>query len=143
MSINEIQDKLIEDFLRLEDKETRQGYIDTIVKSLPPIEEKYKHDHYRVQGWMSDIWIRAIYLKEKVWFTAEGTDNASKGLLAMFVRVLSGNHPRDIADADIYFMNEISLPEFFHPLFAIQWPLILRKMKSQAVAYQIQLLQHM
>ncbi len=141
MSINEAQDKLIEDVLLLEDEKSRQQYIDNIAKSLPLIEDKYKHDHYRVQGWISDMWVRAVYIKEKVWFTAGSSDKASNSLLAMFSRILSGNHPKDIADADIYFMNEIS--GLFQPFFTVQWPLILRKMKSQAVAYQIQLLQAM
>lgn len=141
MSINEAQDKLIEDVLLLQDEESRQHYIDTIARSLPLIEERYKYDHYQVHGWISDMWVRAVYIKEKVWFTAAAADRASSSLLAMFARVLSGNHPKDIADADIYFMNEIS--GIFQPIFSLQWPLILRKMKSQAVAYQIQLLQHM
>lgn len=141
MSINEVQDKLIEDVMHLENEESRQQYIDNIAKSLPLMEDKYKHEHYQVQGWISDIWVRAVYIKEKVWFTAAGSDKATNGLLAMLSRVLSGNHPKDIADADIYFMNEIS--GLFQPFLTLQWPLILRKMKSQAVAYQIQLLQAM
>jgi cysteine desulfuration protein SufE len=141
MSINEAQDRLIEDVLLLNDEESRQHYVDSIARSLPPIEDKYRHDHYRVQGWISDMWVRATYIKERVWFTGAAADQDSNGLLAMFIRVLSGNHPKDIADADIYFMNETA--GIFHPLFSVHWPLILRKMKSQAVAYQIQLLQHM
>lgn len=141
MSINEVQDKLIEDFLLLEDPESRIQHLRSIAKSLPVMDEKYKHDHYRISGWASDLWVHAVYLKERVWFSAAGTDSLSKGLMALFIRVLSGNHPRDIADADIYFMNELSFTDLFQPPFNIQWPLILRKMKSQAVAYQIQLLQ--
>ncbi|MBW8686667.1 SufE family protein [Chitinophaga rhizophila] len=139
MSINEVQDKLIEDLMLLDDEESRKQYIDNIADSLPVMEDRYKHEHYQVQGWISDIWIRAVYIKERVWFTAAGSAKATNGLLAMFARVLSGNHPKDIADADIYFMNEIA--GLFQPFFSVQWPLILRKMKSQAVAYQIQLLQ--
>ncbi|MVT07784.1 SufE family protein [Chitinophaga tropicalis] len=141
MSINEVQDKLIEDFLLLEAPENRMNYLRTVAKSLPVMEDKYKHDHYRVQGWVSDLWVHAVYIKEKVWFSAAGTDTLSKGLLGLFIRVLSGNHPRDIANADIYFMNELSVADIFQQPFNIQWPLILKKMKSQAVAYQIQLLQ--
>ena len=140
MTINEMQDQLITDISLLGDPTSQQQYITSLGQSLPLLEAKYKQAHYQVKDWCTSIWVNAVCIKDKVWFSAEGEDAESKGLLGMFIRVLSGNHPKDIADADLYFMHEIASLQILQPFFNNHWPLIVRKMKSIAVAFQLQLL---
>ena len=57
MTINEIQDELIEDFAFFTDWMEKYEYIIQLGKEVPLIDEQYKTDEYIIKGCQSKVWL--------------------------------------------------------------------------------------
>ena len=71
MSINEIQDEIIEEFSLFDDWMDKYQYLIDLSKSLPIIDEKYKQENYLIKGCQSQVWLFAEEKDGKVFFTAD------------------------------------------------------------------------
>lgn len=109
MTIKEQQDTIIEEFSFFNDWTEKYEYIIQLGKDLPLIDEQYKREENLIKGCQSKVWLHAEYKDGKVYFTADSDALITKGLVSMVVRVLSGQSPKDIAEADIYFVDAIGL----------------------------------
>src|SRR5690606_1002646 len=107
MSINDIQNELIEDFSFFDDWMAKYEYIIQLGKELPLIDEQYKKDEYLIRGCQSKVWLHAGYKDDKVIFTADSDAIITKGLVSLMVKVLSGHTPEAVAAADLYFIDRI------------------------------------
>jgi len=142
MTINELQDELIEEFAFFTDWMEKYELIIQMGKELPLIEEQYKTDDNLIRGCQSRVWLHPEYKEGQVFFTADSDALITKGLVAMIVRVLSGHSPKDIADADIYFIDQIGLRNHLSPTRSNGLLSMLKQMKLYAVAFQAQSLQN-
>src|SRR5574338_628186 len=111
MTINEIQEELIEEFSLFDDWMEKYEYIIQLGKELPLIDEQYKKDENLIKGCQSKVWLHAAYQEGKVVFTADSDAIITKGLVAMVIRVLSNQTPKDISEAQLYFVDRIGLKE--------------------------------
>src|SRR5919112_3986028 len=110
MTINETQDEIVDDFeLFGEDWDEKYKYIIDLGKELPVIEPQYKVDENLIKGCQSRVWLHADYKDGLLYFTADSDALITKGLVAMVVKVLSGQTPKAITEADIYFIDAIGL----------------------------------
>lgn len=109
MTIKEQQDTIIEEFSFFSDWTEKYEYIIQLGKDLPLIDEQYKKEENLIKGCQSKVWLHAEYKDGKVYFTADSDAVITKGLVSMMVRVLSGQSPKDIAEAEIYFVDAIGL----------------------------------
>lgn len=109
MTIQEQQDTIIEEFSFFNDWTEKYEYIIQLGKDLPLIDEQYKREENLIKGCQSKVWLHAEYKDGKVYFTADSDALITKGLVSMVVRVLSGQSPKDIAEAEIYFVDAIGL----------------------------------
>ncbi len=109
MTIKEQQDTIIEEFSFFNDWTEKYEYIIQLGKDLPLIDEQYKKEENLIKGCQSKVWLHAEYKDGKVYFTADSDALITKGLVSMVVRVLSGQSPKDIAEAEIYFVDAIGL----------------------------------
>jgi len=135
MSINEIQNELIEDFSFYEDWMEKYEYIIQLGKELPLIDDQYKHDQYIIKGCQSRVWLHPEFKDDKIYFTAESDAIITKGLVSLMVKVLSGHTPKEIAEADLYFINQIGLQEHLSPTRANGLLSMIKQMKLYAIAY--------
>ena len=115
MTINEKQDEIIADFSFFENWMDKYEYIIQMGKDLPLIDEQYKTPEYLIKGCQSQVWLHADYEDGKIVFTADSDAVITKGLVALVVSVLSGFSPKEIAEADLYFVEKIGLSKHLSP----------------------------
>jgi cysteine desulfuration protein SufE len=111
MTINEIQDELIDEFSFFGDWMEKYEHIIQMGKELPLIDEQYKTDDNLIRGCQARVWLHAEFKDSKVYFTADSDAIITKGLVSMVVRVLSEHTPEEITKAELYFVDKIGLKE--------------------------------
>lgn len=141
MTINEKQDQITEDFELFDDWMDKYEYLIQLGKELPPVDEQYKTDDNLIKGCQSRVWLHADYKDGKLFFTADSDALITKGLVSMVVQVLSGHMPKEIADADIYFVDRIGLTSHLSPNRSNGLLSMLKQMKMYSIAYLSKALQ--
>jgi|SRR5690606_23254273 len=134
MTINEIQDELIDDFSFYTDWMEKYEYIIQLGKEVPLIDEKYKTDNYIIKGCQSKVWLYPEMVDGKIYFKADSDAVITKGLVSLMVKVLSGHTPKEIAEADLYFIDKIGLKEHLSPTRANGLLAMVKQMKLYAIA---------
>lgn len=138
-SINDIQDEIIDEFSMFDDWMQRYEYMIELGKSLELIDEKYKTDDYTIKGCQSKVWVFAELKDQLIQFTADSDAIITKGIIALLLRVFSGQTPQDILDAELYFIDQIGLKEHLSPTRANGLLSMIKQIKLYAVAYQTQI----
>ena len=115
MTINEIQDEIIEEFSGFDDWMDKYQLLIDLGGEQPPLDEKYKTEQNLIDGCQSRVWLQADYADGKIHFTAESDALIVKGIVALLIRVLSDHTPQEILDADLYFIEQIGLKEHLSP----------------------------
>jgi len=136
MTINSIQDELIEDFSFFEDWMAKYEYIIQLGKELPLIDEVYKKPEYIIKGCQSQVWLHADLVDGKIIFTADSDAIITKGLVSLMVKVLSNHSPQEIASSDLYFIDQIGLKEHLSPTRANGLLSMVKQMKMYALIMQ-------
>lgn len=138
-SIHEIQDEIIDEFSMFDDWMQRYEYMIELGKSLDLVDEKYKTDEYTIKGCQSKVWVFAELKDQLIQFTADSDAIITKGIIALLLRVFSGQKPKDILDAELYFIDQIGLKEHLSPTRANGLLSMIKQIKLYAVAYQTQI----
>ncbi|TCV16535.1 cysteine desulfuration protein SufE [Sphingobacterium alimentarium] len=136
MTINEIQDELIEDFAFYGEWMEKYEYIIQLGKEVPLIDEKYKTDQFIIKGCQSKVWLYPEVIEGKLFFKADSDAVITKGLVSLMVKVLSGHTAKEIVDADLYFIDQIGLKEHLSPTRANGLLSMVKQMKLYAIALQ-------
>ncbi|ARV12059.1 Fe-S metabolism protein SufE [Gilvibacter sp. SZ-19] len=139
MTIAEIQEEIIEEFAFFEDWMQRYEHMIALGKSLPLIDPQYKTDEFIIKGCQSKVWLHAELQDGKVILTADSDAIITKGIVALLIRVFSGQSPEAIVNADLAFVDEIGLKEHLSPTRANGLVSMIKQIKLYAVAYQSQL----
>lgn len=139
MTINELQDELIEDFAFYSDWMEKYEHIIQLGKELPLIDEAYKKEDFLIKGCQSQVWLHADLVDNKVNFTADSDAIITKGLVSLMVKVLSGHTPEEISKADLYFINKIGLQEHLSPTRANGFLAMVKQMKLYAATMNARL----
>jgi len=137
-AIREIQDEIIDEFSMFDDWMQRYEYMIELGKSLELVDEKYKTDDYTIKGCQSKVWVFAELKDQLIQFTADSDAIITKGIIALLLRVFSGQKPKDILDAELYFVDQIGLKEHLSPTRANGLLSMIKQIKLYAVAYQTQ-----
>lgn len=135
MTIKEVQNEIIDEFSMFDDWTERYEYIIELGKSLPMIDEQYKTDDYIIKGCQSKVWLNAEQKDEKIVFTADSDAILTKGIIAIMIRVFSGQNPKDILDASTDFVDEIGLKEHLSPTRANGLVSMIKQIKMYALAF--------
>lgn len=136
MTINQIQDEIIDEFSEIEDWLDRYAYIIELGNQLPPLDEKYKQPQYLIEGCQSRVWINAELTDGgRIHFEADSDAMIVKGIIALLVRVLDNQTPADILSADLYFIERIGLSEHLSPTRSNGLLAMVKQMKVYALAY--------
>jgi len=139
MSIQDIQQDIIDEFSMFDDWMQRYEYMIDLGKSLPIIEEKYKTEDNIIKGCQSKVWVHAELEDDKLVFTADSDAIITKGIIAILIRAFSHQKPKDIIEANTDFIDEIGLKEHLSPTRANGLVSMIKQLKLYAVAYQTQL----
>lgn len=140
MAINEIQDHIIEEFTELDDWMDRYQLLIDLGQEQEPLPEQYKNEQNLIDGCQSRVWLQADMQPDgTILFRAESDALIVKGIVALLIRVLSGQKPADILSADLYFIKEIGLQEHLSPTRSNGLLAMLRQMRMYALAFQSKL----
>lgn len=141
MTIDQIQEELIDEFALFDDWMDKYQYLIDLGKSLPLIDETLKTDDKIIKGCQSKVWLDAQLDNDKVVFKADSDAIITKGIVAVLVRAYSNQTPDAIINADTSFIDEIGLKEHLSPTRANGLVAMIKQMKLYALAYQTQLKQ--
>lgn len=129
MSINDIQDEIIEEFAGLDDWMDRYALIIEMGSSLPPMSEALKNPKNIIEGCQSRVWITAELRDGKIYFEGESDAIIVRGIVSLLLRVLSGHTPQEVVNSDLYFVREIGLADHLSPTRSNGLVSMLRQMK--------------
>lgn len=140
MTINEIQDELIDEFNDIDDWMDRYAYIIDMGNALDPMPDDYKTPQFLIEGCQSRAWLHAdLDDYGKIIFKADSDAIIVKGIISMLLKVMSGHSPAEIADADLYFIDKIGLAENLSPTRSNGLAALVKQMKLYALAYKARL----
>lgn len=140
MTINEIQDEIIDTFSAFDDWMDRYALLIEEGNSLPKLDEKDKTEQNLIDGCQSKVWFTAeLQHNEKgqsiVIYHGDSDAVLVRGIVALLIRVLSGHTPKEIADAELYFIDDIQLREHLSPTRSNGLSAMLKQMRLFALAY--------
>ncbi|MBQ9203529.1 MAG: SufE family protein [Prevotella sp.] len=145
VTINEIQDEIIDEFAGLDDWMDKYQMLIDLGNEQEPLDEKYKVESNLIDGCQSRVWLQADYVgidnengetKNVIRFTAESDALIVKGIVALLIRVLSDHTPQEILDADLYFIDQIGLKEHLSPTRSNGLVAMVKQMRMYALAFQ-------
>ena len=137
MTINESQDEVIAEFDDFTDWMDKYQMLIDLGNDLEPLDEKYKTEQNLIDGCQSRVWLQCDDVDGKLVFTADSDALIVKGIIALLVRVLSGQTPKDILDADLYFIDRIGLREHLSPTRSNGLLAMIKQIKAYALAYSV------
>ena len=135
MTINEIQDEIIEEFSGFDDWMDKYQLLIDLGNELEPLDEKYKTEQNLIDGCQSRVWLVADFADGIINFKAESDALIVKGIVSLLIRVLSGHTPKEILDADLYFIEEIGLKEHLSPTRSNGLVAMVKQMRVYALAF--------
>ena len=137
MSIEEIQAEIIDEFSLFDDWMGKYEYIIDLGKRLPLIDDTYKDEDHLIKGCQSKVWLHAGLQDQNVVFTADSDAIITKGIIALLIRVLSGQSPQAIAGADLHFIDKIGLTQHLSPTRSNGLLSMVKQMKLYGLALQV------
>lgn len=137
MTIESIQEELIDEFALFDDWMQRYEYMIELGKSLPLIDDKYKTEDKLIKGCQSRVWLHSELKDGKVIYTADSDAIITKGIVAILVRAFSNQNPQAILDANTDFIDEIGLKEHLSPTRANGLVSMIKQMKMDAMAFHV------
>ncbi len=135
MTINEIQDEVIEEFSFLDDWMDKYQLLIETGSSLRPLDAGHKTEDNLIDGCQSRVWIVCEYSDGRLRFEADSDAMIVKGIIALLLRVLSGHTPEEILAADLYFIPRIGLEEHLSPTRANGLLAMIRQIRACAAKY--------
>ena len=135
MTINEIQDEIIEEFSGFDDWMDKYQLLIDLGNEQEPLDDKYKTEQNLIDGCQSRVWLQADLIDGKIHFSAESDALIVKGIVSLLIRVLSDHTPQEILDADLYFIEEIGLKEHLSPTRSNGLLAMVKQIKMYALAY--------
>ena len=136
MTINEIQDEVIEEFSMFDDWMDKYQMLIDMGSDEEPVDEKYKTPEYLIDGCQSRVWLAAEKQDGRIIFKGESDALIVKGIVALLIKVLSGHTPREILDADLYFIDKIGLSRHLSPTRSNGLAAMVKQMRLYAVAFE-------
>ena len=136
MTINELQDNVIEEFSAFDDWMDKYALLIDLGNSLSPLDEKYKTESNLIEGCQSRVWLQADYKDGKIIFHGDSDAVIVKGIVSLLISVLSDHTPQEILDADLYFIERIGLKEHLSPTRSNGLVAMVKQMHLYAVAFR-------
>lgn len=136
-TINELQDEVVEEFSDFDDWMDKYQMLIDLGNELKPLDEKYKTEQNLIDGCQSRVWLQCDLVDGKLVFTADSDALIVKGIIALLIQVLSGHTPKEILDADLYFIDKIGLRDHLSPTRSNGLLAMVKQIKAYAVAYSV------
>lgn len=138
MTIKDRSGELQDEFSMFEDWMSKYEYIIELGKELPLLDASEKTDELLIKGCQSQVWLKAEMTDGKIYYKADSDAIITKGIISLLIRVLSGQEPSEIINAELDFIENIGLKEHLSPTRSNGLVSMIKQMKLYAVALQAQ-----
>ncbi len=136
MTINEIQDEIVEEFSSFEDWMDKYSYLIEIGNDLEPFNDAWRTDQNLIEGCQSKVWFHAELKDGKIHYSADSDAIIVKGIVGLLLRALSGQSPDDILNNDLHFVEKIGLKEHLSPTRSNGLVAMIKQMRLYALAFK-------
>lgn len=113
-AINELQDKIVNDFQSIGDPLSQYEYLLEFAGSLPALPAQDKVDENLVEGCQSQVWLVMAAKDGKLALSADSDTLIVRGILHLLIDVLDGQPLADVAAVDVYFPQKADLMMTFN-----------------------------
>ncbi|MBO4500336.1 MAG: SufE family protein [Bacteroidaceae bacterium] len=131
-TIEDIQQEIADEFSALDDWMDKYQLIIDLGGTLPPLDPVFKTDENLIDGCQSRVWLHAHTEDGRMWFEADSDAIITKGLIALLIRVWSGQTPADILASEPHFIADIGLSEHLSPTRSNGLLSMVRRMRMYA-----------
>lgn len=139
MTINEIQDSIIEEFVIFDDWMDRYSYLIELGNEMAEMDGSHKTDQTLIEGCQSKVWIDAEMKENNIIFYAESDAVIVKGIVALLLRVFSNQPVNEVANSELYFIEKIGLSNHLSPTRSNGLLSMVKQMKLYALAFNIKM----
>ena len=137
MTIKDKENALVEEFAMFDEWMDKYSYLIELGKEMPLIDEKYKDPQHLISGCQSRVWLYAEMKDGKIHFTADSDAVITKGIASLLLRVVSGETPSDITNANFEFLERIGLKEHLSPTRANGLVSMVKQIQLYAKAFKL------
>ena len=137
MTINEIQDEIIEEFAEFTEWMDKYQMLIDLGNDLEGLDAEYKNEQNLIDGCQSRVWLQCDIKDGKLVFTADSDALITKGIIALLIRVVSGHTSKEILDTDLYFIERIGLHQHLSPTRSNGLLSMVKKIKAYALAFNM------
>ena len=135
MTIENLQQNLIEDFSFFEDWTQRYEYMIELSKGLEKMDEQMKNDKNIIKGCQSKVWLHAELNEGKIKFLADSEAIITRGIIAILLTISNNRTPKEIIESDTNFIEKIGLKEHLSPNRANGLYSMIKQIKFYAIAF--------
>jgi cysteine desulfuration protein SufE len=136
MTIQEIQEKIIQETKGLNSWMDKYNYLIKLGKALPPINSEYKTEENFIKDCQAKIWVHSTFKDGKVFYEIDSHSVIMRGVIVLLIKILSGQKLEDIKNADLYFIDKSGLKEICPSSRMDIFLKIVNRMKSNAALYE-------
>ena len=136
-TINELQDEVVAEFSDFDDWMDKYQMLIDLGNDLEPLDDKYKTERNLIDGCQSRVGLQCDRVDDRLVFTADSDALIVKGIIALLIQVLSNHTPKEILDADLYFIDKIGLREHLSPTRSNGLLAMVKQIKAYALAYEV------
>ena len=136
MTINELQNEVVEEFSVFDDWMDKYQMLIDLGNELEPLDERYKTSQNLIDGCQSRVWVQADYADELIHLQADSDALIVKGIIALLIRVLSGHSPQEILDTELFFIDRIGLSDHLSPTRSNGLLAMVKQIRAYALVFQ-------
>ncbi len=135
MTIEEVQQQIIDEFSVYTDWMDKYGYLIELGNELKELDPKEKTDQNLIKGCQSRVWLIAEMNDGIINFRGESDAVIVKGLVALLLRVVSGRTPKELVENDLHFIDDLGLKQHLSPTRSNGLLAMVKQIRLYAVAY--------
>ena len=135
MTIEQVQQEIIDEFSVYEDWMDKYGYLIELGNDLKELDPKEKIDQNLIKGCQSRVWLVAEIEDGIINFRGESDAVIVKGLVALLLRVVSGRTPNELLENDLHFIDDLGLKQHLSPTRSNGLLAMVKQIRLYAVAY--------
>lgn len=136
LSINELQDNIVEEFSLFDDWMDKYALLIDLGNSLEPLKDNDKTPQNIIEGCQSRVWLNAEMKDGLVIYRGESDAVLVKGIVSLLIQVLSAHTPDEIVGTELYFIDKIGLREHLSPTRSNGLLAMVKQMKMFALAFK-------
>ncbi len=136
MTINQIQDEIVDEYSIIDDWMDKYSLLIEEGNSLNNFKEEYRTEQNLIEGCQSRVWLQANWKDNKIEFVADSDAIIVKGIVSLLLRVVNNRTPDEILENDLYFIDKIGLREHLSPTRSNGLLAMVKQIRLYAVAYK-------